>query len=81
MANSIDLLKQTKTIITDSSSVNSENQIVKDKPSFFDSLLTSNKTIKTIEREETASKSKIDVNIKDIEIEEKVEVSLDGEVK
>jgi flagellar hook-length control protein FliK len=41
----------------------------------------SEEDVKTIEREETASKSKIDVNIKDIEIEEKVEVSLDGEVK
>jgi hypothetical protein len=44
MANSIDFLKTTKSLNTDTSSITSENQTVKDKPSLFDSLLSGNKT-------------------------------------
>jgi hypothetical protein len=44
MANTIDFLKTTKSLNTDTSSITSENQTVKDKPSLFDSLLSGNKT-------------------------------------
>ena len=47
MANSIDFLKQTKSLNQDTSLLSSENQTVKDKPSLFDSLLSGNKTTTT----------------------------------
>ena len=47
MANSIDFLKQTKSLNQDTSLLSSENQTVKDKPSLFDSLLCGNKTTTT----------------------------------
>lgn len=43
MANSIDILKDTKTATSTSSAKLPENQAVKEKPSLFDSLLVSNK--------------------------------------
>ena len=47
MVNSIDFLKQTKSLNQDTSLLSSENQTVKDKPSLFDSLLSGNKTTTT----------------------------------
>ena len=47
MANSIDFLKQTKSLNPDTSLLSTDNQTVKDKPSLFDSLLSGNKTILT----------------------------------
>jgi hypothetical protein len=44
MANSIDFLKQTKSLNQDTSLLSTDNQTVKDKPSLFDSLLTGSKT-------------------------------------
>ena len=47
MANSIDFLKQTKSLNPDTSLLSTDNQTVKDKPSLFDSLLSGNKTDST----------------------------------
>jgi hypothetical protein len=44
MANSIDFLKQTKSLNTDIVAIGSEQKTVKDKPSLFDSLLSGSKT-------------------------------------
>ncbi|MBP9615479.1 MAG: hypothetical protein KBD88_00500, partial [Aliarcobacter sp.] len=47
MANSIDFLKQTKSLNPDTSLLSTDNHTVKDKPSLFDSLLSGNKTDST----------------------------------
>ena len=58
MANIIDFSKDTKTINSSTSSIPSETQTTKNKPSLFDSLLTNNQTEETIET--------IDVNKKEV---------------
>ena len=69
MSNSIDFLKQTKSLTTDTSSSSSENQIVKDKPSLFDSLLSASKATVNQDSssvEEINTNSKIEVKNSDL---------------
>jgi hypothetical protein len=90
MATLIDSLKQTKTANTSPSSINVENQTVKDKPSFFDSLLSRNQITQNLESSQIVSTKSIDgntkninidTNIKTINIDGQVEKSVDAEVK
>ncbi len=74
MANSIDFLKQTKSLNPDTSLLSTDNQTVKDKPSLFDSLLSGNKTTLTqdlsnSEEIKTDLGSKIEVKNSDLKEE------------
>ena len=74
MSNTIDFLKQTKSLNSDTSSTNAESQSVKDKPSLFDSLLSSNKTTSEgnlNNTEEVDTKSKIEQKNSDTKVDVK----------
>jgi hypothetical protein len=75
MADSIDFLKTTKSLNTDTSSITSENQTVKDKPSLFDSLLSGNKTTLTQDlsnSEETKTDLSSKTELKNIDLKEEI---------
>ncbi|WP_368029710.1 flagellar hook-length control protein FliK [Arcobacter sp. s6] len=72
MSNIIDFLKPTKSLDSDSLTSASESQVIKDKPSLFDSLLSGNKSDTTANlnnTEEINPKSKLEQTKSDVKID------------